>query len=155
MPWWALTILLIISFFFCVLYGIMAATIGFTQFNTSGTSFFQMITGGKNSVCMSILAIYEFVRLHRPRKAGSEYVWCSIRTASYDDGHCASPGLEARTIRQTCSESHIPYADVGCVSRLLQFLHPNVALGTVVGAVLNCESLLSRVGCLQRDLWAP
>ena len=45
MPWWALTILLIISFFFCVLYGIMAATIGFQQFTTSGTSFFQMITG--------------------------------------------------------------------------------------------------------------
>ena len=45
MPWWALTVLLFISFFFCVLYGIMAATIGFVQFNTSGTSFFQMITG--------------------------------------------------------------------------------------------------------------
>ncbi|PSR83036.1 hypothetical protein PHLCEN_2v5840 [Hermanssonia centrifuga] len=45
MPWWALTVLLIISFFFCVLYGLMAATIGFTQFTTSGTSFFQMITG--------------------------------------------------------------------------------------------------------------
>ena len=45
MPWWTLTILAFISFLFCALYGTLAATIGFYEFNSSGTGFFQMITG--------------------------------------------------------------------------------------------------------------
>ncbi|KZT11134.1 OPT oligopeptide transporter [Laetiporus sulphureus 93-53] len=44
LPWWALTVLLIIGFVFCALYSTLAATIGFTEFNTSGNGFFQMIT---------------------------------------------------------------------------------------------------------------
>ncbi len=45
MPWWTLTVLVIISFIFCALYGMLAATIGFYEFSSSGTGFFQMITG--------------------------------------------------------------------------------------------------------------
>lgn len=45
LPWWALTVLAIISFVFCALYGMLAATIGFYEFSSSGTGFFQMITG--------------------------------------------------------------------------------------------------------------
>lgn len=45
MPWWTLTVLVIISFVFCALYGMLAATIGFYEFSSSGTGFFQMITG--------------------------------------------------------------------------------------------------------------
>ncbi|KAK7694019.1 hypothetical protein QCA50_003595 [Cerrena zonata] len=44
LPWWALTVLAIISFVFCALYGMLAATIGFYEFSSSGTGFFQMIT---------------------------------------------------------------------------------------------------------------
>ncbi|EMD32181.1 hypothetical protein CERSUDRAFT_126869 [Gelatoporia subvermispora B] len=44
MPWWTLTILIIISFIFCALYGTLAAVIGFYEFTSSGTGFFQMIT---------------------------------------------------------------------------------------------------------------
>ncbi|KAH9833277.1 OPT oligopeptide transporter [Rhodofomes roseus] len=44
LPWWALTVLLFIGFVFCALYSTLAATIGFTEFNTSGNGFFQMIT---------------------------------------------------------------------------------------------------------------
>ncbi|KAH9931204.1 OPT oligopeptide transporter [Amylocystis lapponica] len=44
LPWWAVTVLLIIGFIFCALYATLAATIGFTEFNTSGNGFFQMIT---------------------------------------------------------------------------------------------------------------
>ncbi|KAI0345292.1 OPT oligopeptide transporter [Trametopsis cervina] len=44
MPWWTLTVLVIISFIFCALYGMLAATIGFYEFSSSGTGFFQMIT---------------------------------------------------------------------------------------------------------------
>ncbi|KAF7799543.1 hypothetical protein EIP86_010780 [Pleurotus ostreatoroseus] len=44
MPWWTLTVLVIISFIFCALYGMLAATIGFYEFTSSGTGFFQMIT---------------------------------------------------------------------------------------------------------------
>ncbi|KAH9919872.1 OPT oligopeptide transporter [Fomitopsis serialis] len=44
LPWWALTILLFIGFIFCALYSTLAATIGFSEFNTSGNGFFQMIT---------------------------------------------------------------------------------------------------------------
>ncbi|KIP12330.1 hypothetical protein PHLGIDRAFT_62013 [Phlebiopsis gigantea 11061_1 CR5-6] len=44
MPWWTLTVLVMISFIFCTLYGMLAATIGFYEFNSSGTGFFQMIT---------------------------------------------------------------------------------------------------------------
>lgn len=44
MPWWTLTILVFISFIFCALYGTLAATIGFYEFTSSGTGFFQMIT---------------------------------------------------------------------------------------------------------------
>lgn len=44
MPWWTLTVLVMISFIFCTMYGMLAATIGFYEFNSSGTGFFQMIT---------------------------------------------------------------------------------------------------------------
>ncbi|PCH35361.1 OPT oligopeptide transporter [Wolfiporia cocos MD-104 SS10] len=44
LPWWALTVLLFIGFILCALYSTLAATIGFTEFNTSGNGFFQMIT---------------------------------------------------------------------------------------------------------------
>ncbi|KAL6307422.1 OPT oligopeptide transporter [Sparassis latifolia] len=44
LPWWAVTVLLIIGFIFCALYATLCATIGFQQFNTSGNGFFQMIT---------------------------------------------------------------------------------------------------------------
>ncbi|KAI0071556.1 OPT oligopeptide transporter [Panus rudis PR-1116 ss-1] len=44
LPWWAMTVLAIISFIFCALYGTLAATIGFYEFSSSGTGFFQMIT---------------------------------------------------------------------------------------------------------------
>lgn len=44
LPWWALTVLVFISFIFCALYGTLAATIGFYEFSSSGTGFFQMIT---------------------------------------------------------------------------------------------------------------
>ncbi|EPS95668.1 OPT oligopeptide transporter [Fomitopsis schrenkii] len=44
LPWWALTILLFIGFIFCALYSTLAATIGFSEFTTSGNGFFQMIT---------------------------------------------------------------------------------------------------------------
>ncbi|KAI0732700.1 OPT oligopeptide transporter [Fomitopsis betulina] len=44
LPWWALTILLFIGFIFCALYSTLAATIGFSEFTTSGNGFFQMVT---------------------------------------------------------------------------------------------------------------
>ncbi|KZT09762.1 OPT oligopeptide transporter [Laetiporus sulphureus 93-53] len=44
MPWWTLTVIIIMSFIFCSLYGLLAATIGFYEFTSSGTGFFQMIT---------------------------------------------------------------------------------------------------------------
>ncbi|KAH9830037.1 OPT oligopeptide transporter [Rhodofomes roseus] len=44
LPWWAVTILLLIGFVFCALYSTLAATIGFTEFSNSGNGFFQMIT---------------------------------------------------------------------------------------------------------------
>ena len=44
LSWWAVTVLLIIGFIFCLLYATLNATIGFSQFNTSGNGFFQMIT---------------------------------------------------------------------------------------------------------------
>ncbi|OBZ65661.1 Oligopeptide transporter 3 [Grifola frondosa] len=44
LPWWALTVLLIISFTLCSLFATLAATIGFFEFNSSANGFFQMIT---------------------------------------------------------------------------------------------------------------
>ena len=44
LPWWALTVLLIISFTLCSLFATLAATIGFVEFNSSANGFFQMIT---------------------------------------------------------------------------------------------------------------
>ncbi|OBZ65710.1 Oligopeptide transporter 3 [Grifola frondosa] len=44
LPWWALTVLLIISFALCSLFATLAATIGFIEFNSSANGFFQMIT---------------------------------------------------------------------------------------------------------------
>ncbi|KZT66154.1 OPT superfamily oligopeptide transporter [Daedalea quercina L-15889] len=44
LPWWALTVLLVIGFVFCALYSTLAALIGFTDFSTSGNGFFEMIT---------------------------------------------------------------------------------------------------------------
>ena len=44
LPWWAVTVLLIIGFVFCALYSLLNATIGFQMFITSLNGFFQMIT---------------------------------------------------------------------------------------------------------------
>ena len=54
MPWWTLTVLVIISFVFCALYGMLAATIGFYEFTSSGTGFFQMITGTLTKVVAAL-----------------------------------------------------------------------------------------------------
>lgn len=45
LPWWTLTVILFIGFIFCALYATLAAMIGFNQFVTGGTGFYQMITG--------------------------------------------------------------------------------------------------------------
>lgn len=42
LPWWALTVILMIGFFFCSLYATPVATIGFTG---NAIGFFEMITG--------------------------------------------------------------------------------------------------------------
>lgn len=60
MPWWTLTVLVMISFIFCTLYGMLAATIGFYEFNSSGTGFFQMITG--TSLTAFSLGAYYLIR---------------------------------------------------------------------------------------------
>lgn len=44
LPWWTLTVILFIGFIFCALYATLAAMIGFNQFVTGGTGFYQMIT---------------------------------------------------------------------------------------------------------------
>jgi len=44
MPWWTLIIILIIGFFLCFVYSLLAALLGFYEFSSSGTGFFQMIT---------------------------------------------------------------------------------------------------------------
>ncbi|KAH9936802.1 OPT oligopeptide transporter [Epithele typhae] len=44
LPWWALTIILLISLTLSMLFATLAATIGFFQFNTSANGFYQMIT---------------------------------------------------------------------------------------------------------------
>ena len=58
MPWWTLTVLVIISFVFCTLYGTLAATIGFYEFNSSGTGFFQMITGEIRDVKLILSGVF-------------------------------------------------------------------------------------------------
>ncbi|EJF61684.1 OPT oligopeptide transporter [Dichomitus squalens LYAD-421 SS1] len=44
LPWWALTVILLISATMSLLFATLAATIGFFQFNTSSNGFYQMIT---------------------------------------------------------------------------------------------------------------
>ncbi|KZO91322.1 OPT oligopeptide transporter [Calocera viscosa TUFC12733] len=44
MPWWTLIVILIIGFFLCFVYSMLAALLGFYEFSSSGTGFFQMIT---------------------------------------------------------------------------------------------------------------
>lgn len=44
LPWWTLTILIIISFFFFICFATLAATLGFYEFSSSGQGFYQMIT---------------------------------------------------------------------------------------------------------------
>ena len=87
MPWWALTVLVIISFIFCALYGTLAATIGFYQFSSSGTGFFQMITGA----CFSKLRRSDRNKFScsvpRPRSSRREHVWCPLRPAPNDSGY--------------------------------------------------------------------
>lgn len=42
LPWWALTVILIISFILTALYGTLIATLGFS---TNALGFYEMITG--------------------------------------------------------------------------------------------------------------
>lgn len=44
LPWWALTVILIISLIMSMLFATLAATIGFREFSTSANGFYQMIT---------------------------------------------------------------------------------------------------------------
>ena len=44
LPWWALTVILLISLTLSLLFATLAATIGFREFNTSANGFYQMIT---------------------------------------------------------------------------------------------------------------
>ncbi|KAH9945802.1 OPT oligopeptide transporter [Epithele typhae] len=44
LPWWALIVLLIISFIMSLLFATLDATIGFREFNSSANGFYQMIT---------------------------------------------------------------------------------------------------------------
>ncbi|KAI0707763.1 OPT oligopeptide transporter [Earliella scabrosa] len=44
LPWWALTVILLISLVMSMLFSTLAATIGFREFNTSANGFYQMIT---------------------------------------------------------------------------------------------------------------
>ncbi|KAI0748321.1 OPT oligopeptide transporter [Daedaleopsis nitida] len=44
LPWWALTVILIISLIMSMLFATLSATIGFREFNTSANGFYQMIT---------------------------------------------------------------------------------------------------------------
>lgn len=44
LPWWALTVILLISLVLSMLFATLAATIGFREFNTSANGFYQMIT---------------------------------------------------------------------------------------------------------------
>ena len=58
MPWWTLTVLIFISFIFCALYGTLAAVIGFYEFTSSGTGFFQMITGEIRDVKLILSSVF-------------------------------------------------------------------------------------------------
>lgn len=42
LPWWALTVILLLSFIFTALYGILSALIGF---QSQTVAFYEMITG--------------------------------------------------------------------------------------------------------------
>ncbi|KAI0333608.1 OPT oligopeptide transporter [Cubamyces sp. BRFM 1775] len=44
LPWWALTVILLISLTLSLLFSTLAATIGFKEFNSSANGFYQMIT---------------------------------------------------------------------------------------------------------------
>lgn len=44
LPWWALTVILIISLIMSMLFATLSATIGFREFNSSANGFYQMIT---------------------------------------------------------------------------------------------------------------
>ena len=143
MPWWTLTVLVMISFIFCTLYGMLAATIGFYEFNSSGTGFFQMITGMSYLVTqrqatenVSLLAyilpgqpvanmygalygqhpMIQGIALLQDLKLG-QYVKLAPRVTFLMQltGRCSSPKSER------CLLMH--------------------SIGTVVGAILNCDAL--------------
>ena len=42
-PWWALIVTIILSFLLCCFYATQAAILGFYQFSSGGTGFFQML----------------------------------------------------------------------------------------------------------------
>ncbi|KAI0351216.1 OPT oligopeptide transporter [Trametes cingulata] len=44
LPWWAVTVILLISLVMSMLFATLAATIGFKEFNSSANGFYQMIT---------------------------------------------------------------------------------------------------------------
>ena len=130
MPWWTLTVLVMISFIFCALYGMLAATIGFYEFNSSGTGFFQMIT------CKS-----DYVEFS-PRQA-----WLIIWVAYI------LPGDPVANMYGALYGQHPMIQGIALLQdlKLGQYvkLAPRVTFlmqltGTVVGAILNCEfSILS------------
>jgi hypothetical protein len=43
LPWWALTVILIIAFVFTVVYSFLAAVLGFVQFVSGGTGLYQLL----------------------------------------------------------------------------------------------------------------
>lgn len=42
LPWWALIVFIIFAFFLCCFYATLAAILGFYQFSSGGTGFFQV-----------------------------------------------------------------------------------------------------------------
>ena len=110
LPWWTLTVLVIISFVFCTLYGMLAATIGFYEFNSSGTGFFQMITGASVFDFHPLAHMHLLnasISLYYTGRDGRKHVWRSLRSTSYDSGNCAPARSQTRPICQISTSRHI------------------------------------------------
>lgn len=125
MPWWTLTVLVIISFVFCCLYGMLAATIGFYEFSSSGTGFFQMITG------MSLCQVPQYSML----TVLPAYILPGQPVANmYGALYGQHPMIQGIALLQDLKlGQYVKLAPR--VTFLMQML------GTVVGAILNCTSL--------------
>ncbi|CCL98811.1 uncharacterized protein FIBRA_00816 [Fibroporia radiculosa] len=116
LPWWALTVLLFIGFILCALYSTLAATIGFSEFISSGNGFFQMITAymvpGR-----PVANMYGAMYGAHPLQQGIAF-------------------LQDLKLGQYCK---LPPRVTFCMQMI----------GTVVGAILNCESssFVGSAGC--------